>query len=252
MNYTDKFQKYEKLVKDDIYHEKIGASNILFIGGCRCFIYSILFLETCKYVPYFIHAQFGSGVIAVHIIDLLKRQKTNNIKYVIENADYIVCEQIRNYSFLNSSEKCEQNIFNNFKIKDNCKIIQIPNLELRYYKNHLIYNNPDDCINIDIISRLKDKNLKDFVDHCKKYEFYKLAEYIEKNINEKRLFSTHNHPNNILLLELFKELIEKLFGQQLKEPILNILKQVKIFDNDGTACKIEEIDYQLGLSRNIK
>ena len=111
-NYLDKFQKIEKLVHDDIYHYKIGASNILFIGGCRCFVYSILFSELCNYIPYFIHAQFGFGVIAVHIIDLLKREKTNSIKFIVENADYIVCEQIRNYKFLNTSIECEENIFN--------------------------------------------------------------------------------------------------------------------------------------------
>ena len=32
MNYIKEFQNYEKLVHDDIYHSKIRASNILFIG----------------------------------------------------------------------------------------------------------------------------------------------------------------------------------------------------------------------------
>jgi hypothetical protein len=237
--------------KGDIYKKKIGASNILFIGGCRSFAYSILFEEICRYVPYFIHAQFGFGAIAVHIIDLLKREKTDNLKCVIEGADYIVCEQIRNYSFLNSSEKCEHNIFNSFKIKDNCKIIQIPNLELRYYSKDLNYNNQDDFKNIEIVNSIKQTNLKKIIEHCETYDFYNLAEYIKKNINEIRLFSTFNHPYNCLILELFKELIEKLFEQKLKEPILNILKQVRIFDDDGNGTKIEEIDYQLGLSREI-
>ena len=86
----------------------------------------------------------------------------NNIdllKYVVENADYIVCEQIRNYSFLNSSTKCEQNIFNNFNIKSNCKILQIPNLDLRYYRNDLIYENKEDINNIEIVRAIKKENL---------------------------------------------------------------------------------------------
>ena len=91
MNYIDKFQKYNNLVSDDIYYSKIGASNILFIGGCRSFVYAIFFEELCKYVPYFKHAQFGFAAIGVHIIDIYKRSKTNNLTYVIENADYIVC-----------------------------------------------------------------------------------------------------------------------------------------------------------------
>ena len=139
MNYIEKFNKYNTLIHDDIYHSKIGASNILFIGGCRSIVYAIFFEEICKYVPYFKHAQFGFAVIASHIIDLLKRQKTQNLCYVFENADFIVCEQIRNYDFLNTSKSCQQNIFNNFKIKGTCKIIQIPNLEFRYFYNDINY-----------------------------------------------------------------------------------------------------------------
>ena len=36
----------------------------------------------------------------IYLHNLLNRKKTDNLKYVVENADYIVCEQIRNYSFL--------------------------------------------------------------------------------------------------------------------------------------------------------
>ena len=251
-NHSDNFQKLGKLVHDDIYHYKIGASNILFIGGCRCFIYSILFSELCKYVPYFAHAQFGFGVIAVHIIDLLKREKTKNLKFIVENADYIVCEQIRHYKFLNTSIECEENIFNSFNIKENCKIIQIPNLEFRYYANDLIFDKHEDKNNIEIVDMIKKTNLKNFVEYCKKYEFYNLSEYIENFINKERLFATFNHPHNPIILELFKEIIEKLFDQKLKDPILNVLKCVQIFDNDGTGTKLEEFDYQLGIPRNIK
>jgi hypothetical protein len=245
MNYIKEFQKYDGLINDDIYHKKIGAQNILFIGGCRCIVYSILFEEICKNVPYFIRGQFGFATVAVHIINLLNRQKTNNLKYIIENADYIVCEQTRKYSFLNSSTNCEQNIFNNFKIKDNCKILQIPNLELKYYSNDLNYKNKED------INNIKQENLKKFIEHCKKYEFNNLCTYIENNINNERLFSTSNHPCNNLLLELFKELIQKIFGQQLEESVLNILRNVRIFDDDVNRTNINEIDYQTGLSRNI-
>jgi hypothetical protein len=244
MNYIKEFTKYDNLVRDDIYHKKIGAQNILFIGGCRSYIYSILFEEICKHVPYFINGQFGYATIGVHIIDTLKRQKTNNLKYIIENADYIVCEQTRNYSFLNSSTKCEQNIFNNYNIKSNCKIIQIPNLELRYYSNDLIYQNKEDINNIEIVRAIKKENLRKFIEHCQNYEFYNLSTYIENNINTQRLFNTINHPCNNILLELFKELIEKMFDQKLQEPILNILRNVKIFDNDPTGTKINQIDYQ--------
>ena len=184
-------------------------------------------------------------------MDIHKRYKTNNLTYVIENADYIVCEQIRNYNILNTSKNCHQNIFNNFNIKKNCKIIQIPNLDFRYYSNELIYDNSDNINNIHIVNIIKQQNLKNFLEHCNKYQFYKLSKYIKENINSERLFNTFNHPNNCLILELFNELIEILFQQKISDNLKLILKKITIFDNDPNNTKITEIDFQLGLSRTI-
>ena len=69
-----------------------------------------------------------------------------------------------------------------------------------------------------------------------------MATYVENNINVKRLFVTYNHPCNHLLLELFKELIEKLFNKELSVDVICALEHVKIFDNDGTKCKIVRMD----------
>ena len=248
MNSIEKFNQYDSLVKNDIYYSKIGACNILFIGACRSFVYAIFFEKICKYVPYFKHGQFGFAAIGVHIIDLLKRQKTNNMCFVFENADYIVCEQIRKYNFLNTSNSCEQNIFNNFKIKESCKIIQIPNLELHYFYNEI--NQPK--ISENEISEIKQINLKRFIEHCKKYNFNNLANYISNKVNEERLFITYNHPCNNIILELIKELCDNLFGQKLLPPIIQILKNIKIFDNDDkNKTIIEAIDYKMGISMNI-
>lgn len=252
MNYNEKFGHYDKLVKDDIYWNKIGAVNILFIGGCRSFAYAIYFEEICQCIDWFKHAQFGTATIGVHIIDLLKRKKTQNMTYIIENADIIVCEQIRNYDILNTSKKCHQNIFNNFNIKENCKIIQIPNLEFRYYANELIFENNNNINNYDNVNEIKTKNLKIFIENCKKYGFNKFSEYILKNINVSRLMITFNHPTNHLILELFKELIEIIFQQQIPEHILNILSNIKIFDNDlKNRSVICDTDYKLGLNSNV-
>jgi hypothetical protein len=166
-----KFEFCDTLTKRDIYTKNIGATNVLFLGGCRSYVYSIYFEELCKCVPYFIHGQCGISVIAVHIIDLLKRQITPNIRKTIENADVIVCEQIRNYSFLNTSKTCEQNIFNNFNIKPDCKIIQVPNLEFRYYANELLFENNDDIYDLSKVRDIKQQNVRKFLDHCNKYNF---------------------------------------------------------------------------------
>jgi len=251
--YIDKFNIYGNLVKDNIYHSKIGAVNILFIGGCRSFAYAIFFEEICKHMPYFQHAQFGFAAIGVHLINLYKIPKTDNLIYIIQNADYIVCEQMRNYNFLNTSEKCEQHIFNNFKIKPNCKICQIPNLEFRYYTNDLIFNNYDDINNINIVNEIKKKNLQNFINYCKKYNFNQLAKYIETTINTKRLFVTFNHPRNHLIIELIKEFINNCFEKQIPDNVIHILSQIRIFDIDKiNKTKIILIDYELGIQANVK
>ena len=54
-----------------------------------------------------------------------------------------------------------------------------------------------------------------------------------------------------LILELFNELIEILFQQKISDNLITIFKQITIFDNDPNNTKITEIDYQLGLLRNI-
>jgi hypothetical protein len=240
MNYLD------NLVKTDIYLYKKGHTNILFIGGCRSFCYQIYFEELCKNQEWFLNAQFGTSVIGVHIIDLCKRNKTENMAYVIENADIIICEQVRNYNILNTSKKCDDNIFKNFNIKENCKIINIPNLELRYYKNDISFNH------IDEIAILKKQNLTNFINSCKKYNFKELADYVSININKRRLFIQHNHPSNCLILEFFKELIKIVFQQNIQDNVLNILNDIKIFDTDYiNRTIIDNYDYICGLEDNI-
>ena len=187
---------YDNLVKNDIYIKKTGATNILFIGGCRSFAYAIYFEDVCEYNSWFQNAQYGISAIGVHIIDILKRNKTKNITDVIENADIIVCEQIRNYSFLNTSSSCETNLFNSFNLKKNCKIINLPNLEIK-------------------------NNLLSLSEYCKVYSFDKLSNYI-KDTSESDLFVTYNHPCGDLLVEFMKEFFELYFKK-------TDVKLIKIF-----------------------
>ena len=228
MSCTTRFNFYDDLVKNDIYVSKVGANNILFLGGCRSYAYAVYFEEICKCDNYFINGQFGISTIGVHIIDLYKRNITPNMRYVIEHADIIICEQIRRYSFLNTSISCEQNIFNNFNIKQSCKIIQIPNLELRYNINDLIFENPSDSNDSDKINKLKCQNLTLFINHCKKYNFTELSKFISRN-EYSNLFVTFNHPTNSLILKIFEEIIEKLFDMPVSNNALFFLKKINIF-----------------------
>jgi len=250
MNYIKKFEHLGELVKNDVYVYKKGHRNVLFVGGCRSYCYATYFEEICKYVPWFKHAQFGISVIGVHVIDLLKRKKTKNIVHVIENADIIICEQIRNYSFLNTSKKCDQNIFNNFNIKPDCSIVQVPNMELRYYYHELTFENSNDANDNNKIKLIKDTNVNKIVECCKKYNFDSLGEYILRNINDRRLFVQLNHPCSHTVVEVVKLIIKNGFNQELLPPILNILRHIRIFES-GPNSPISSKDYEVGLNRTV-
>ena len=213
--YMHKFNALDKRNKNDIYVIKPGAVNVLFIGGCRSFAYSMFFEELCKHNSYLKNAQYGIGAVAVHIIELCKRNKTQNLTRVIEDADIIICEQIRHYNILNTSNECEQNIFNNFNIKPTCKIINVPNLEC-YYEN-----TPES----------KTQNVSRLTEHCKKYNFEKLAKFIDENRDIIHLlFITVNHPSTALFCQLMKELIETNFDVIIDHELMSVMNRVRIFD----------------------
>lgn len=213
--YVHKFNALDLNNKNEIYTIKPGATNVLFIGGCRSFAYSIFFEELCKFNSYLKNAQYGISAIAVHIMEICKRNKTPKLTHVIENADIIICEQIRHYSMLNTSTECEQNIFNNFNIKPTCKIINVPNLEC-YYDN-----TPES----------KMQNVARLTNHCEKYHFENLSKYIDVNATIiGSMFITHNHPSNALFCQLMKELIETHFEVIIDSQLMTVMQRIRIFD----------------------
>jgi len=249
MNYLQKMTYYNDLTTNDIYIHTNGAQNILFIGGCRAFVYSIFLEEICKTNQYLKNAQFGFSAIAVHIIEFYKRGKTKNMTNVIENADIIICEQVRQYNVLNTSEECEQNIFNSFNIKPTCKIIQVPNLEFRYYKNDLVLHSD----NINEIKMMKEEVLNKFIVFLKKYGFDNFSKYVIDNIHSKRFFISVNHPCNHTIIEFIRELCNIVWQQQLSYETISKLNKIQIFDNDfNDRTKISIEDYQTGLDPNVQ
>lgn len=213
--YARKFSNLDTNNKNDMYVIKPGATNVLFIGGCRSYAYSILFEELCKHNSYLQNAQYGIAVVGVHTLQSINRGKTARLINVFENADIIICEQIRNYHMLNTSKSCEQNIFNNFNIKPHCKIINVPNLECVYE------DTPE----------IKMQNVLRLVEHCKKYNFQKLANYIDENSHIIHLLLiTCNHPSTPLFCQLMKELIETNFEVAIDHELMSVMQRVRIFD----------------------
>ena len=213
--YLQKFNNLDANNKKCRYVTNPGATNVLFVGGCRSFAYSIFFEELCKHIPYLKNAQYGIGAIAVHIMEICKIPKNQNLVHVVENADIIICEQIRHYNMLNTSKQCEQNIFNNFNIKPTCKIINVPNLECQYE------NTPE--------SKLQ--NVTILINHCKKYNFENLSNYIDATAGSiDAMFITNNHPSTALFCQLMKELVETHFNVVITHEFMSVMQRIRIFD----------------------
>lgn len=213
--YVRKFNDLDTINKNDMYVIKPGATNVLFIGGCRSYAYSMFFEELCKHNSYLKNAQYGIAVIGVHVLQTLNRGKTARLINVFENADIIISEQIRNYDMMNTSKSCEQNIFNNFNIKSDCKIINVPNLEC-------VYENTHDS---------EMQNVLRLVNHCKKYNFQNLAKCIDENATIiGSMFVTCNHPSTSLFCQLVKELIETNFDVIIDHELMSVMQRIRIFD----------------------
>ena len=252
MNYIKRFEEISLLNSQDKYELSNKHTNVVFIGSCRGIVLAIYLEYICKVIPYFINWQIGISVIAVHITQQHFSLPTNNMKKTIENADIIICECIKNYDYINTLKECSNNIFKTFQIKPTTKIIMIPNLSIFYYVNDIKYSNNNATISKNDIISTKKSNLDKLLYWCKYYNYIELYNFIKLNIDKKRLFFTHNNPTSLLSCILFNELIKKEFNYNLDSKTLFYLSLIKILDNSRSdKTLLVELDYELGVSRNV-
>jgi hypothetical protein len=250
-NYFNKFNYISKLNTNDIYCIKKGSYNITFITSCRGISLAIWLEEMFLLMPYFNNWQLGINVVAVHIIQQLHKYPTQNMKNIIENSDVIICECIKNYTYINTLKECSTNIYTNFNIKPECKIFTIPNLSLIYYINDIkhLYNTNNYTIN-DYI-KIKNDNINKLIYWCEYYKFYDVSKYIKLNINKRIIFHTYNHPTTKLLEILFKELFKKIFNVILPNYFTENILKYKILDySDNEKIKLDFLDYEIGIEKN--
>jgi hypothetical protein len=122
-------------------------------------------------------------------------------------------------------------------------------MELYFYESQLkLIENIDE----NNIKEIRDKNLNKLLYYCDYFNCYELSQYIKDNIYKERLFATYNHPMSTLFILLTKDLFKQIFNYNLDQNIINIIKEIKIFDNDyKNFSKISELDYTTGVNRNV-
>ena len=124
---------------------------------------------------------------------------------------------------------------------------------LSYINNKIILQNIN---KINIINTTFIDKLLSLYELYKTYvnDIYYVKEINEvlKNINDRRLFVTFNHPCSHIIVEVVKLIIKNGFNQELLPPILNILQRIRIFESDPLhKTNISSKDYELGLNRTV-
>lgn len=227
--------------------------NILFLGSCRLsqllYYYNNLNITELKRNIYYIYVPTW--------IDKLDSFPKHIINDICKNTDIIICETIKNYSFLNTIKNVDNNFFSTFNIHNTCKIFFIPTLELHIY-SHFLINNCNIPYDHELLYNAFIKSKERLYSSLNKYEYPKLKFIIENYLNKIKLFLTINHPSRILFLFLFKELMSKMniildrdFLYKMIDINLLSGNNTPIFNIDVALHKLEYNEYIFNTHENL-
>ena len=232
-----------------------AKKNILFIGSCRI----------STYVNYFLNdGVFGTNYnyvcILVHIpamVELSKNIIDNGaVKQLICNSSILVREYVRNYSYLNTVASQPENIFKIYNSFDHS--ILLPNYDnfLFYMRDIIMYGdiniksafnsflNNDISLKTlsEIIQALHKKELERFYTIIKQTDVPDLKQFVETNINKKRLGHTLNHPANVLSLEIYRLVQKNIFNRELPDSVIELDSKIEFLSSDDYRSRYTYYD----------
>jgi hypothetical protein len=241
--------------KDIMVVNNKRPNNILFIGSCR----------VTPLLNYFIHdPYFGSNYnylcILVYNENMIELSKTcvNNerFKHLLKNSTILVSEYLKSYNYFNSSPDSDLNLFKMETKFDHA--IFIPNFcdPLIYTKDILTRGNNEiketysRYINGDVSFDIFSAALNDF--HHKEIERYcavirksiipELEQFIKETVYKHRIAHTLNHPSNIVFLEIYRLILQKLFSRTVPSSVIQINKKHEFLDSSGYHTRLTYYD----------
>jgi hypothetical protein len=219
-------------------YEGTKDKNVLFIGSCR--ITPLMFYFNQMFPEYNV---FGIYIPYWSDTSTLSRDV---IQKILNNTYLLVTETVRSYNILNTDRSEKNNFFETFDVR--ASEIRIANLELRMYIYDLI-----NTFNLKIEesfehfeeskTRLK-SSLK-----SKDQEF--IWEFIDSNLENLKLFSTHNHPTRILSILTFAKIANIIGGSLDFEFIKKISKYDFLESNSTPITSIDIEKYKLKFKTKI-
>jgi hypothetical protein len=202
--------------------------SVLFIGSCR--IAPIMFYFNQMFPEHNVY-----GIYVPHWTDTSKLCK-NTIQKNLHNTDLIITESIKNFNILNTDKTLENNFFKTFDT--NATQIKISNLELHMYIHELvnIFNVSAENMS-SYFEQSKEKLRSSLIN--KNQEF--IWNFIDNNLKNLRLFSTHNHPTRILSILTFIK-VANIMGCALD---FEFIKKVSKYDFlEGNSTPITYVDVE--------
>lgn len=203
---------------------------------------NVLFLGSCRMSPlmYYWHIMYPKyNIYNIYVPNWTDRSKIDKkrIQSILENTDFLITETVRNFEILNTDRSIDNNFFKVFDV--NAQEIRISNLELHMYVHDLCN-----------VYKVPEKNYQSWFENSKNRLRDSLIsknqgfiwEFIKDNLQEIRMFATHNHPTNILSIATFI-----FIARQLNDKI-NLSFIEKVFDKlflQGHYTPIVELDIDL-------
>jgi hypothetical protein len=234
------------------------AKNILFIGSCRIYAFLNYFLNDD-----FFGKKYNYLCILVYIDKMVELSKTcitnEPIKKLLNNTTILVSEYITNYNYFNTSNETEYNIF---KLNNNFEhTIILPNFHNpKIYVKDIIYHGDDNIKNIfkkyltneilldefiQIIKQINETEINRYCNLIQKSFMPELETFVRSNVYKIRIAHTINHPSNILLIEMYRLIMNKIFKRNLYENV--ITNNFEFLSSDGYSTKLTYYD-KIGLN----
>lgn len=210
-----------------LYPSSVNSNkNILFLGSCR--MSPLMYYWHVLYPDYNIYNIYIPYWIDRSLLDKPKLQS------ILDNSHLLITETVRNYEILNTDKNIQNNFFDNFKFSGD--EIRISSLELHMYYHdlHNTYKIIENKDKLEAFEKSKNRLKNSLISKQQKF----IWNFIESNLQDIRLFATHNHPNAVLSIgsflylaqrlnihlkeSFYSQIIDKTFLQGHHTPILDI------------------------------